>query len=360
MGIKGLKGILKKKVPNAFETIELDNLSGKKIAIDSSILLYRFRYTYSTDNFHILGFMYKIIELIEHGIIPVFVFDGKPPEAKTNVLNKRNEQKVKSTERINELNELKSELLETIGMDSYSTDTNVAEFISEDSDSDSTDSNEVDEYSKFFKESVSKLKKIEQEIKKIKKNNLVVKRVHSQEVIELLKTLGIPYYQAEGEAEEACAFLQKNGLCDYVLTEDTDSLTFGATKVIFNTKKEYTVCSLEQVLEGINFTTEQFIDFCILCGCDYTCSIPKVGPVSAFNTIKTLGSISKFMETNKKYSIPESFEPDVARMLFLRNNEYTIPEQSFEVGKPNKEELVRFLKKNGVPDNSLNYFMFKF
>ena len=100
MGIKNLKGFIKKNAPGAFSEINIKKLSGSTICIDSSILLYKFRYMYNSDNFHILGFLNKVIELLSYKIIPVFVFDGKPPEAKRETLIKRTETKNKLKERI--------------------------------------------------------------------------------------------------------------------------------------------------------------------------------------------------------------------------------------------------------------------
>ena len=51
------------------------------------------------------------------------------------------------------------------------------------------------------------------------------------------------------------------------------------------------------MLEGFEMTMEQFVDLCILCGCDYTCNIGGVGPVKAFNYIKsTDGTIEQVIE----------------------------------------------------------------
>ena len=108
MGIKNLKKIIQKHAPNAIS--DKPSLYNQKIAIDSSILLYKFRYTYSDDNFHIQGFLYKVIDLLEKGIIPIFVFDGPPPEAKKNTLDKRMETRTKMKERVNELISLRNDL----------------------------------------------------------------------------------------------------------------------------------------------------------------------------------------------------------------------------------------------------------
>ena len=213
MGISGLKKIIKQYSKGSLSEININTLANTKIAIDSSILLYKFRYIYSNDdNFHIIGFKNTITHLCNNNITPVFVFDGKPPDAKKETSDKRIELKNKTTERIKILKDLIGDFGE--------------EFI-DDSGMDSSESLESSE----------SLKNIN-ELKKLEKNNLIVSRTHSNEVMDLLKRLEIPFFKAIGEAEEYCAFLQKNGIVDYVLSEDTDSLTFGATKVLFSIPKE--------------------------------------------------------------------------------------------------------------------------
>lgn len=72
---------------------------------------------------------------------------------------------------------------------------------------------------------------------------------------------------------------------------------------------------------------EQFIDLCILCGCDYTCNIQGVGPIKAFNYIKATDGtieavIEKINEANEdpkkkqKYVISENFNFAGAREMF--------------------------------------------
>jgi len=313
MGIKNLKGFIKKNAPSAFSEINIKNLAGKSICIDSSILLYKFRYMYSgSDNFHIIGFLNKVIELLSYRIMPVFVFDGKPPDAKKETLNKRSENKNKLKERIDNL--LKER--ESLGG---------PEFIDSDSDSETVN-----------------LSKLNLEITQLQKNMLCVSKKHTEEVINLLKCIGIPFLVAIGEAEEYCAFLEKNGYVDYILTEDTDSLTFGGTRVLFNTKNNYTMCELSVILRDLKITYSQFIDFCILCGCDYTCKIQKVGPVAALNIVKTYGSIEAFISQNTKYDIPENFNYLVARELFIKNNDY--PKLTYELNSFKTFDTDRFCK----------------
>ena len=287
MGIKGLKNLINKNAPDGIVPFDISTLRGKRVAIDSSILLYKYRYLYSSDNFHILGFTSKIRELQSIGAIGYFVFDGTPPIAKAKVLSERSDNRKKQMERLSEIS------LELAKFES----TNVSEFIESDDESESVE--------------ITKIKKLLAEEKKIKKNLLIVTKNHSLEVIELLKSLGINFFQAATEAEKECAFLQKTGQVDYILTEDSDALAFGGSNIIFSKNGFYQLCDLKLVLSGLELSFESFVDLCILCGCDYTGTIPKVGPVTALKLIKRHQCIE-----NLGISVPDSFEYQMARNLF--------------------------------------------
>jgi flap endonuclease-1 len=327
MGIKGLKALIKRYAPDAMVSIDAKSLKGKKIAIDSSILLYKFRYLINTDNFHILGFLNKVIEFLDLGIVPVFVFDGKPPDAKKETLDKRVNNRKEMSERLKVLQRELKELNEP--EDEY--------FISSD--------NEANEETENVR-----VQKIKSEIKKLKKNNLYIYKKHSTDVMELLDSIGMPYFhRSEGEAEEMCAFLQKNGYVDYILSEDTDTLTFGGNNVLFTNKNGYTLCRLDTILERLDLSYASFIDLCILCGCDYTSTIPKVGPITALKMIKEHISIDAFPVNT------ESCDYQLARSIFTKNELFEKPELDFTVGKlENVEAVKEILTKNNIFSFELN------
>lgn len=50
------------------------------------------------------------------------------------------------------------------------------------------------------------------------------------------------------------------------------------------------------LLEDLGLTAEQFIDLCILCGCDYMGTIPGIGPVKALALIKEHGNIEEVVK----------------------------------------------------------------
>ena len=329
MGIQGLKKVIKKHAEKSLREVDITFLNGSTIAIDSSILLYKYRYIYSSDDFHIKGFNLLITEFKSFNINPVFVFDGKPPEAKQDTLNKRIEIKTKLNEKINLLTIKKNELIQNTSSELVN---NLEEYI-DDSEIPENELNESTEPS-------SELIEINKELSKLQKNNLVITKKHSQEVMELLSSLGVNFIKATGEAEEYCSFLQKNDFVDYVLTEDTDSLTFGAKKVLFNipkVKNKFLLVDLDLVLSEMELTYSQFIDFCILCGCDYTCTIPKVGPVTALKLIKEFNSIEGIVNSGKNYQIPDNFNYLNARSLFIKNEEYS--KENIEFNKKIKKPL---------------------
>jgi flap endonuclease-1 len=168
----------------------------------------------------------------------------------------------------------------------------------------------------------------------------------------LLRLMGLPIIEAPSEAEAQCAALVKAGKANAVASEDMDSLTFGASYLLrgFNSKKEpITEICLEEVLNKLEMTQEEFIDTCILLGCDYTDHINGVGPGTGYKLIKQHANLDNVIqhlrnkETSKKYKLPEDFDYAGARELF-RNAE-VIPPQDIQLSwsPPNEEELTNFL-----------------
>ena len=96
------------------------------------------------------------------------------------------------------------------------------------------------------------------------------------------------------------------------------------------------------------------MDFCVLCGCDYTCKIPKLGSETAYKYIKAHGNIEKILELycgeNKKFKLPTNFEYAKARDLIISSNNdinYNIKNTTFI--KPeilNIDKEIRFLEDN--------------
>jgi len=96
---------------------------------------------------------------------------------------------------------------------------------------------------------------------------------------ELLDMMGIPYINAPEEADSQCAYLAKEGLVDAVYSDDMDILTFGSPIIIKNLislKNKPIELNLNSILEKLNLSYDEFIDFCILLGCDYSNGISNI------------------------------------------------------------------------------------
>ena len=90
MGIKNLNSFIRLNCPKSIKCISVSELSGKKIAIDISIYLYK----YEGDG-TLIENMYLLMAIMRfYNIIPIFIFDGKPPTEKKELLQKRKEDKI--------------------------------------------------------------------------------------------------------------------------------------------------------------------------------------------------------------------------------------------------------------------------
>ncbi|KAI3627149.1 hypothetical protein CBS14141_001150 [Malassezia furfur] len=89
------------KVPACIKQFDIKTLFGRKVAIDASMSLYQFLIAVRQSDgqqmmsdtgevtSHLLGFFYRTLRMVDYGIKPVYVFDGKPPDLKKEVLVKR-------------------------------------------------------------------------------------------------------------------------------------------------------------------------------------------------------------------------------------------------------------------------------
>lgn len=113
---------------------------------------------------------------------------------------------------------------------------------------------------------------------------------------KMFDEMGIPWIQAEYEAEATCARLNRCGITAGVVSEDGDSLAHLSKIMISNVRKEYrrgipnhkcTCIVLQDVLKVLDLSPKEFVDFCILCGTDYN------DRVKNFGFVKCLGLMWK-------------------------------------------------------------------
>ena len=111
------------------------------------------------------------------------------------------------------------------------------------------------------------------------------------------------------------------------MTNDYDAVVCGAERVLFNlgsVTSPLVELNLNAILFALQLTYLQFVDFCILCGTDFNCSLPRIGPVTALSKIRMYGSIENLLRRDPKLILtPEvvaDFSYEVALVRFLDNS----------------------------------------
>ncbi|CAK7892165.1 flap endonuclease 1 [[Candida] anglica] len=317
MGVKGLNQLIKEHAPSAFKEYQLKNLFGRKVAIDASMCLYQFLIAVRQSDgqqltnedgettSHLSGMFYRTIRMVENGIKPVYVFDGKPPVLKGGELEKRlkrREEAQKEQEKIKETGSV-------------------------------------------------------EEIMKYEKRQVRVSREQNDEAKKLLDLMGIPYVNAPCEAEAQCAVLARDGKVFAAASEDMDTLCYQPPFLLRHlTFSEARKMPIDQIdyklaMEGLGMDQDTFVDLCILLGCDYCETIRGVGPVTAFKLIKEHGSLEKLVEyleqnpDKTKFKVPENWPYKEARELFLHPEVEAASEVNLKWSEPDVDGLIEYMVK---------------
>lgn len=258
MGIRYLNRFLKDNASPSIKLCSLSELSGKKIAVDISIYMYRF----ASDN-TLIENMYLMLSVFRYyNIIPIFVFDGKPPPEKRELLQKRKEDKQDAE---NEYNKLKNTL-------------------EINKDMDDADKQEI----------IYNMDMLKKKFVSINKNDI-------ENIKILIRSYGATYYDAPGEADELCAMLAMKDKVWACLSEDMDMFVYGCPRVIrYLSLLNHTavVYDLKGILNNLGITQKELREICVLSGTDYNleCDDSK-------NTLNnTLKQFKKYHKSNSKMS----------------------------------------------------------
>ncbi|KAF1795260.1 PIN domain-like [Phytophthora cactorum] len=326
MGIKGLMKLLQEEAPSCIKEVEkMSALAGHAVAIDASMALYQFLIAIrSADGggpsqaltnadgevtSHLQGMFSRTIRMMENGLKPVYVFDGKPPVMKSGELAKRTEGLEEATEKGN--------------------------------------AEDIDRFNKRLVRATPQ---------------------HNEDCKELLRLMGVPHITAPCEAEASCAALAKGGRVFAAGTEDMDALTFGVPvlyrRLTVSPAKKIPILEirLERALQELELTQEQFVDLCILCGCDYCDSIRGIGPKKAYAGIKEHKNIENYIEALQKNKSKGVVIPDEwlgenpiyknAREMFIQPEVVDPKETEIKWRDPLETDLLDFLvKKHGFQED---------
>lgn len=344
MGIKNLKLALKRFMNNSNNGVSLvlrsEALDKKTVAIDASFLLYTY-YTAEKERekfinsdgkniIHIRKILDIALFFISKYCKPVFVFDGKAPEEKIKTLSKRNSAKDKIIDEIDILKKKNTKIFKRLkNVDNFQTYEECLEC-----------------YIEF--ETICK------EIDKQRSKQVFINNEQWNEIFEILDILGIPYIKAPSEADFQCVHMLKTKKVNNIVTGDMDFLTLGAKKILIPEKNGYyQMFELGKILKELDMTHDQFIDFSILLGCDYTGTLHRVGYVGAYNIIKNYGSIDKYFQ-KEDIEIPEDFNYIRTRQIF--KNIHADKEFTPQWMPIDYEALKNKLTENKIKESTVKYY----
>lgn len=302
MGIKNLNSVIKESM----KKITFNKLRGSIIGVDFSLFLYRFIYN---KNNPIECFLRQIHMFFRHKILPVYVIDGDSPLEKQNILDKRAQKRHKMYDNIAYLLEKQAE-----------------------------------------NNSPNTTLRINSEITKLERRCVVFSQKQVQDILYFFELLGIPVIRENEEADFILAKLSAANKIDYILSDDSDVLAFGAKRVLKNFCIKEEKCELyemDNILANLGVPIQKFVDICILCGCDYTTKIRNMNCTKSLQLILQFGTIEEVMK-NTEYDIHLG-QIQKARELFGKElSKENIARISASIVKNNcrLKELEKFLKEN--------------
>jgi len=296
-------------------TVELSELAGRVIDIDAYNALYQFLAiirqrdgtplidAYGRITSHLNGLFYRTINLLEAGVKPVYVFDGKPPELKAAELEARMRQK--------EIARVKYEEALARG--------------------------DLEEARIYAQQTSMLTKPMVEDAKK------------------LLDYMGIPWVQAPSEGEAQAAYMTRKGDVWASASQDYDSLLFGTTRLVRNLtitgrrklprKNVYVevkpeVIELESLLKHHGLTREQLVYIAILVGTDYNPGgVKGVGIKRALRLVKELKELDAILRALGSPKFPA--DPHKIAEVFLKpevTDDYTL-----EWREPDRDKIIEFL-----------------
>ena len=282
MGIKNLNRFLRNNCGDAIKFISIKELSGKKIAIDISIYLYKF----AADNTLIENIYLMLSVFRFYNIIPIFVFDGKPPAEKKELLEKRKKDKKDAEKEYTKLSEqLKS--------------------------------GNIDEDDR---------QEIMNNMDLLKKQFIYINKDKIDSVKNLIRAYGATYYDAPEEADELCASLVIKNKVWACLSEDMDMFVYGCPRVLrYFSLLNHTVViyNLNEILNNLGIKQKELREICVLSGTDYNLNVVNNNINNDNNNEnKEIPNLFKTLKYFKKYHKADEYDKISFYEWLNKNTDY--------------------------------------
>lgn len=294
-----------REIASIREDVDQSFVSGSTIAIDAPNWLYKYMTTTSrftnTDAYtttdggelpNLIGVPQGLKKFFELNIEPIFVFDGIMHDLKADEIQKRKASKQKAEQQ-------------------------------------AANTDDIIEKAKYQSRS--------QHL-----TNTVIETTK-----EILEILDIPYITAEGAAEAQAAYMTNQPTVDYSISDDYDSLIFGATQTVrdFSSgKKKIEIMDYNKTLDKHGINHDQLILFTLLCGTDYNDGIYGIGPKTAIDIVTENTTLDE-VENSIDETIPNGEE---IFDIFKNPDVKTYDEDMFTRPDPDTKKLEQYLKNYDI------------
>jgi len=297
MGIPKLNKLLLERCPNSIKKIHLDTLRNKKIAVDISIYLYKF-----LSDGDYMEHLYLFLSVFKYYcIVPIFIFDGKPPVEKQALLKRRYSEKQHAHQEYMDIEQ---------------------QFLSE-----------IDP---------QKISEMTQTMKTLKKKMVRLTYTEIDKAIELIAAFGYEHYFAPHEADQLCVYLTCIGKTYATLSDDMDMIVSGCPIVLRNLSlmnHEVSLYDTNQILSDLKLTIHEFRDIIVLSGTDYEISNKPMN----ISVKKAFEYYTKYKESEKENK--QDFYSWLNETGAIENNE--LDKISFLLNIDNyMNEYMTFIKEN--------------
>ncbi len=251
---------------------------------------------------HLIGLISRVTNFLGKKLKLVFVFDGEAPELKYKELQRRKESKINAETKYKEAKSA---------------------------------------------ENIEEMKKFAGRTTRLTKEMVA-------EAITLLDAMGIPVIQAPSEGECQAAHMVAKGDAYAIVSQDADSLLFGATRVIRNLnvsgRRKYgstyksispELIELSENLNELGIDREQLFLISMLVGTDFNIGgVKGIGPKKALKLVKEFNDLEKLFEEAKWN---EHFDISWKKVYDTLKNIPTTDDYKIKWENFNRDKIIKLL-----------------